>query len=185
MTNLQKKILAVGVGILVGVVVILAFLYWPKNQLGHGGPFESINYQAFSTSTLTGAYTGAGSVSSSIILAGGLPNIAIAGKYTPKSYGSIAEILVERSLDHGATFEPYVTISPESADTLVNTSGTGTTNGSPFLVPGNALYLSASGTTIGYSFDLTLVADYIRVSAKEVTTSTAGTLNTQVLLTSN
>lgn len=187
MPNKNVKLLIGGVAIAI-ILFVGWFFLTPKSEqaLGHGGPFESINYataigSSASPATLTTAYAGA---SSTILLAEGLPNISIAGTYLPKSYGSRLYLLIERSIDKGVTYVPYVTLTPESTDVLVNTSGTSTTNGSPFVVPGNS-NTAASGTAIGFSFDVTLAADYIRLSAKESTTSTAGTLNAQALLTSN
>jgi hypothetical protein len=192
----ENKIRLISVGI--GAVVLCAILFLWKiyqlpsqpQQLGHGGPLESINYPAaIGTATVpistSSTYTGAGSASSSAILATGLPNLVLAGTYTPKSFGSNLLIQVQRSIDNGNTYEPYMTITPESGDVLVNSSGTSTTNGSPFIVPGNNLFRATSGTAIGFSFDLTLVADYIKILTKEQTTSTFGTINVQALLTSN
>lgn len=190
MTYIQTRILETVGCIVVGILLIFGVLrsIQPSQTInyGHGGPLESINYpsaigSAASPSTLTTAYTGA---SSTTILAEGLPNIVVAGSYLPKSFGSRMYMLVERSIDKGATYEPYMTLTPETSDVLVNSSGSSTTNGSPFIIPGNST-TAASGTSIGFSFDLTLVADYVRISAKESTTSTAGTLNAQMLLTSN
>jgi len=182
-----------------GMLVLLAFavlflvlrVITPRNQpvLGLGGYFEGLNYNAIGTATvpvtLTNSYTAAGSASSTQMGSLGLPNISVSGEYTPKSYGSVAYILVERSIDGGVSYQPYQTITPEVADVLLNTNGSSTTNGSPFIVPGNALFTSASGTAIGFSFDVSLVADYVKIFVKESTTSTAGVFYAQVKATSN
>lgn len=154
-------------------------------DLGHGGAFESVNYVAAigtsaSPATLTTAYSGA---SSTPMTAMGLPNMTIAGTYTPRSYGSKALLLLERSIDNGATYQPYTVLEPRSTDVLVYTSGSSTTSGIPFIIPGTGG--STSGTAIGFSFDLSVVADFIRLSAKEMTTSTAGTISVRSVLTSN
>lgn len=172
-----KKYWPIGAGAIV-LAIVLAVLSWHGTApLGSGGPFESEGYALFASSTLTSAYTGAGAVSSTVYLAEGLPNFLIGGWYLPKSYGSQVYIQIERSLDHGVTFVPYMTITPSASSTGVNTMS------SPFIVPSVAT--AASGTAIGYSFDLTMVADYVRVSAKEVTTSTAGTLTAKIIVASN
>lgn len=123
-----------------------------------------------------------------------LPNFVFGGVYTPKNYGSRIYILVERSIDKGVTYYPYSTITPETNDILINTSGTTTPAGvaiagSPFVIPGNAIGTAASGTPIYFSYDLTAAADYIRISAVEAVTSTdrntLGTLWLQSYFTSN
>lgn len=157
----------------------------PTQDLGHGGPLESINYVAAigsvtSPVTLTTSYAGA---SSTTILAMGLPNITIAGTYTPKSHGSQVLMLLERSVDNGVSFQPYTVLEPQSTQTLVHANGTGTTSGIPFVFP--STNTSASGTALGFSFDMSVVADYIRFSAREATTSTAGTFSLRTVFTSN
>lgn len=190
--------LAISTAILAGVWFIVATIKstteslkrqdtQQEQQLGHGGPLEMIPYptaigSVASPSTL--ATTTYNNVSSTLINVGGLPNFAFNVGYTPKSYGSRLFVLIERSFD-GVNFYPYSTITPESNDVLVNTSGSSTTTGIPFVIPGNAIGTAASGTRITASFDLTVAASYIRVSAKESSTSTAGTANVEAYFTSN
>lgn len=187
--NRKAKLLvsAAIAAVLLGSVAFAVSRLRPASTLGHGSPFSSTNYvnvigSKASPKTLTTSYNDA---SSTVELTTGLPNIAVLGSYVPHSYGSNIYILIERSVDNGVTFFPYSTITPENTDTLVNTSGTSSTNGSPFIIPGNALSTAASGTAIGFSFDLPIAADYLRFSVKENTTSTAGTVYIQTVLTSN
>lgn len=191
----DKKVVQILAGIIIAISLISLFFYFLKpsseNRGLIGGP-QTITDRlmmngigtAASPATLTTSYS-ANSSTATLFKTSGLSNIVVAGSYTPKSYGSVAYILVERSIDNGTTFYPYSTLTAESGDVLVNTSGSSTTGGTPFLVPGNNLFASTSGTAIGYSFDLSIAADYIRVSAKESTTSTAGTLNAQVMAVNN
>lgn len=173
-------------------VVAASILLLKQNRLQFGagvsGSYELTGYNAIgsssSPSTLSSTTTYS-NTSSSALMVKGMPNIAFAVQYTPKSYGSSVYILLERSIDNGATFFPYGTLTTESADTLVNSSGTRSTAGTPFVIPGNDVGTATSGTTIKISWDLSLVADYIRLSAKESTTSTFGTLSTQVKMLSN
>ena len=159
-------------------------------ELGHGGPLETIAYPAAigtaaSPSTLTSVYNGASTTVQNI---SGLPNIVIAGTYLPKSYGSNILIQLERSLDDGATFFPYSTLTPDTTSTVINTTGASSTAGTPFVLPadvGEVLYTTVSGTAITFSWDLTLAAQWLRVKVKENTTSTFGTLNLQTYFTSN
>lgn len=153
--------------------------------LGSGGPFESDNYpnaigSSASPSTLTSSYNG---TSSTVILAGGHPNVVLGGTYTPKSFGSKMYLRLERSIDNGVSFLPYGVLSYGATSTAVYMNGASSTNGVPYIIPSG--FDSASGTQYTFSFDLTLSADYIRLSAKEDTTSTAGTVNVKALLTSN
>ena len=184
--------------LLIGSVVAIALLLIAGLFLGYrkhngelafgtsGAGYSSVHYNSLvATSTLTSSYTAAGSVSSSRIAIDGYPNVVLSGVYTPASYGSIAYILIQRSIDGGATYKPYATITPESADVLVNSNGSSTSGGSPFLVPGNALFSSASGTAINFSWDLTMIADFVKVQVKELTTSTAGTMSLQLMAGTN
>lgn len=193
--NKNLKALLACVGILFFIGLCALTLKGPdktgeETVLGHGGPLEMIPVLAIGSeaSPVTVATTTFSNASSSIITAGGLPNLAFVIGYTPASYGSRLALLLERSFD-GTNFYPYATITPESGDVLINSSGT-TTGGvtftsPPFLIPGNALGTAVSGTRITTSFDLTLAAGWIRLSAREVSTSTRGTTNIGVYLTSN
>lgn len=187
--NTKQRLIA---GIVVAILAVLGIGYlWGEQQssqvLGHGGAFASINFNdaigsSSSPRTLTNSY---GGTSSTVLLTNGLPNISVGGRYTPKSQGSKLYILMERSLDNGSTFVPYGTLLASSTAVFVNTNGSSTTNGTPFILPAGNSDVSTSGTAIGFSFDLTLVGDYIRISAKEDTTSTAGTLYLNAIAESN
>jgi len=185
-TSLQKiLILVAGILVIVGVIFAVGIASRNDNdpqQFGSGGPFESVGYSAAigsatAPATLTAAYTGA---STTPMISRGLPNVVLAGRYTPASYGSTMSLRVERSIDNGVTYQPYSVLSYGTTSTQVYSDPT---NGIPYVVgtPGT----SASGTAIGFSFDLTLAADYIRVSALESTTSTAGVVYLQTQLSSN
>lgn len=187
----SQRIVFVILGVIVACTVY--FLFSQKNQnteLGHGGPLEITGYPtaigtAASPATLTSSYNGASTTLQNV---GGLPNIVLGGTYTPKSYGSNILIMVERSLDHGATFFPYSTITPQTTSTIINTNGASSTAGTPFVFPadsGAVIATSPSGTAVTFSWDMTLAADYLRVKVKENTTSTFGTLNLQTYFTSN
>lgn len=157
-----------------------------SEEFGSGSAFESIYYNAIGTptaaSTLTQVFE---NTSSTVVMAKGLNNIVIAGEYTPTSEDSLLYIEVERSLDSGTTFLPYSVLQPFPTQTLVYSNGAATTGTEaiPFTIPGGET--SVSGTAIGFSFDLTMAADYLRVSLKESTTSTAGSAFIQLLLNSN
>lgn len=183
-------IIGVVLAALVSVIAVLPDRNKDAILGGVGFNYESVHYpsaigSASSPVTLKGTFSGAGAASSSQIAIDGFPNVTIAGTYTPKSHGSFMYLQVQRSIDNGTTFVPYMTITPETSDVLVNYNGTSSIAGSPFVIPGNASGTTASGTAITWSFDLTLLADYIKIFAKEVTTSTFGTLNAQIMAGTN
>lgn len=183
-THKKYALLLVPIVLLVGIY--LANQLARQNKFGAGVPsqirrdsIDSVGTEA-TPINLTSGYTGAGSASSSVMAVNGLSNFVFSGKYTPKSHGSIMHLLVERSLDGGSTYRPYNVIEVQSDEVLVHTSGT---NGIPFTIPGSGT--SVSGTAMEFDFDLTMVADYIKVSAKETTTSTAGTVYIRTNIHSN
>ena len=180
--SIRNKIFLVGfisVSVLLGLFGLERLR--PQQEFGAIVPTQAARYTLFTTSTLSTSYTGGASVSTTGRLSKSLVNMVLAGFYQSNTTGARALLLVERSIDDGLTYQPYQTITPETADVLINTSGTGTSIGSPFVVPGTGA--STSGTVIGFSADLTLAADYIRVSAKEVSSSTGSTVTTPGTLT--
>lgn len=189
MNEQQKRIALIG-GLLAVLILGVVLLRWPRSgdgsELGHGGPFESINYvdaigSAASPATITSQY---GNTTSTEMNSVGLPNVVFGGSYTPKSYGSQLFLLLERSLDGGTTYKPYAVLGPTTTSTIVYVDGASSTAGIPFIIP-TGTGIATSGTAINFTFDLTLVADRIRIRAKESTTSTRGTLNLQAILSSN
>jgi hypothetical protein len=190
----MKRILIVAGAVILAVIVAVFAIRTIRSLrtavLGSGGPMTVNDYPtAIGTVavplTLTSSYTAGGSASSTALLNEGLPNTVISGTYTPKSYGSVLYLLVSRSVDGGSTYKPYSVLSPEAGDVLVYTNGTSTTTGIPFVIPGTGIGTAASGTAITFSYDLTMAGDYLKVAAKEYTTSTYGTANVQVQVSSN
>lgn len=172
----KKWGLALLLGGLLGVLLLGGVLLKNTNSFGAGVPtqvrrdfVESIGTSA-APSTLTTSYVGTSSTAYSI---GGLHNFVFSGSYLPKSHGSQVYLLVERSLDEGVTYRPYETLNVGNNSVQINTGGSSSTNGTPFII-GTAS--TTSGTAISFDFDLSMVTDYIRIQAKEDTTSTAGTL---------
>lgn len=174
--------------VILGIVVSIFFLGRLSNRFGSVAGVTRRDYQVLigtstsSPATLNTSYTGAGSASSTAIRVSGLPNYSLALAYTPKSYGSLAYILVERATDPDCrTYYPFTNLNPSNTKTDIYNVGASSTMGIPFVL-GNGSY--ASGTVQYASFDFTGVANCIKVSAKEYTTSTAGTLYSDVLITS-
>lgn len=166
--------LCVGIGVAVALSLGFERTYLPQT---YGGSLTVAdrNSTTFGTpaspTLLTNNY-----VSSTAIRSLGLSNIVVAGNYLSKSDQSRLYIQVESSVDNGATYQTYDTITPQSDSVLVNTSGTSTSNGAPFVIPGNNLSGHASGTNTGFSFNVSAAGDYMRVAVKESATSTSGTV---------
>lgn len=193
MTEKTFRILKGGmiVTAIAAVVVLFAWVKGTKEAvkeptLGSVNIVSDRNYQdaigsVASPYTLNAFYASSTSVKLRIP---GLSNVVIGGTYLPKSHNSKMYLLVERSLDYGASWIPYDVITPSTDRVSVWSNGYVTSSvGVPFLIPGSGT--AASGTAIGFSFDTTLAADYIRVSVAEDTTSTAGTVNVQILSTNH
>jgi len=171
------------------IVGLVAVLVWAGCSYGQYGAVSSVtrrNYQVLlgssvsSPATLTNGYTGA---SSTPVTVSGLPNYVLSVAYTPKSYGSYVYLLVERATNSSCTtYYPFTNLSPSTDRTTVYNTGASSTDGIPFMLGASGTY--ASGTTQYASFDFTGVANCLRVSAKEHTTSTAGTIYSDVLITS-
>lgn len=187
MNDLQKRLIGIGGAILLAILAVIGGANKVEETvMGAGDAFQSQSISLIGTtstpSTLTSAY---GGTSSTAIRVRGYPNISLVGSYTPKSYGSAIYILLERSIDNGASFQPYSVLVPGTTQVPVYADGASSTSGIPFLIPGAGTGSAASGTAIGFSFDVSLAADRMRVSVKESTTSTYGTLNLQGLVSSN
>lgn len=133
---------------------------------GSNDPTQSARYTIFASSTLQAGFTGGG-VPSSTLVTRLKPNMAIGGTYLPRAHGSYLQLRLERSLDNGVTYQPYTNLEATNSETLIHTSST---DGTFFTFPG--AITAASNTTYSFSFDLTMIADYVRFSAREVTTST-------------
>ena len=134
---------------------------------------------ASSPATLTQSYA-----TSSAMRIQGLSNLVLAGTYTPKSHNSVLYLAIERSVDYGQTYYPYQTITPSTDRVSVWSNNFVTSsNAVPYVIPGSLS--AASGTAITFSFDATVAGDYVRVAAKEYTTSTAGTFNVQLFSTNH
>lgn len=166
----------------VGTIVLLYLAFFYRSEkFGAIVPTQTSRYSLFASSTLSNAYTGATAVSTTGRLSKSLVNVALAGAYQANTTGAKAMILIERSIDDGLTYYPYHTITYETSGILMNTSGSSSSIGSPLIVPG--IGASTSGTAVGFSSDFTIAADYLRFSAKEVSSSTGSVLTTPGILT--
>lgn len=134
---------------------------------------------ASAPATLTQIYA-----TSSAMRIQGLSNLVLAGTYLPKSHNSVLYLALERSVDYGQTYYSYQTLTPSTDRVSVWSNNFVTSsNAVPYVIPGSLI--AASGTAITFSFDATAAGDYVRVAAKEYTTSTAGTFNVQLFSTNH
>lgn len=186
--NFKNAIGLVCLSLLIGLSISLGLNFLPpavgQKTFGSVNLVSDRNYiDAIGTvaapATLTSSY-----VTSSAMKVAGLSNLVLAGSYTPKSYGSLLYLQIERSIDNGQTYHPYDVLGPATDRVNVYTNGFTTSSaGVPFQIPVTAS--STSGTPMLFSFDNTMAADYVRISAKESTTSTAGTVYVQLLSTNH
>jgi hypothetical protein len=170
-----------------GLIVCLAIVFFISKPF-FGGTLRSSDKlsiligTASAPLTLKPTYTGAGSVSSTANYTYGLDRHNVGVKYTPKSYGSYVYINIERSLDPSCTtyfpFSSYIT-SGSTSNTLFY-AGASSTDGMPYVLGSDS---SASGTVQYASFNLEGSSSCVKFSAKENTTSTAGTIYIYDLLT--
>jgi hypothetical protein len=171
--------------IIIGVGIALL---WAGCSYGQYGSVSSVTRRDYkevfgsSAVTLGSSYTGGGSVSSSAMIIRGMAKYAMNVAYTPKSFGSSLLLLVERSNDHDCTTYYPLSNAIETTDrTNIYNTGVTSTMGTPFVMGGNS-GVYASGTTQYASFDFDGIGGCMKVSAKEVTTSTAGTVYADLLM---
>lgn len=142
-------------------------------------------YDMLGTATTPATLTASYSSNSSTILTGYLENLHLDISYKTAASGTsgLLSILVEGSNDGGTTFFPMATknLTTSSIDLYIPSAV-----GMAILFPQGVSM--ATGTTYKGGTDFDLVADYIRVSAKQaqsVTTSTeAGTVYIRTTVTS-
>lgn len=189
MTLVKKIVASLGLAALVigGVVWYPTAKEFISKKVGGVGAVRS-SYNAIGTasslSSLTNAYSGA----STTLTVGYLENLHLDVKYRTAASGTnqYAMILVEASNDGGVTFFPFATkdVTSDEID-LYSVDLNGAALGIPVVFPGTKT--SATGTTYSAGVDFDLVADTIRISAKQsqaVTTSTeAGTIHIRAVFT--
>jgi hypothetical protein len=179
---MKKILIALLIIILVGG---LWYVLGIKNDLKGYGENERYSTLA-SSSTLSAAFTGAGSVTSTVST-DGMRKKALAFRYLPKSHDSSFDVLIEEALDSNCkNYNPlFFTDTSSTNITFVNSTNT---SGLPYRFPYDGVtghtVVTASGTLYGGKFDLPdSVSQCMRVSAKENTTSTAGIITLELLTT--
>lgn len=191
MKNLKIILLALFAFLGIGLSVALGnSLLFPKESVKKFGTInmysdrnyiDAIGTATTSPATLSQSYA---SNTSAVLRIPGLSNIVVQGRYMPAQGGSILYIQIERSVDNGQTYYPFDNVTPSTDRTSVYSNQFVTSSTAvPYQIPGSGN--SASGTAITFSFDATIAADFVRISAKESTTGTQGTLYAQLLSTNH
>lgn len=185
MTYSQKmKLVWIAVLVVAGVV---GYKLLSRPAFGAIVPTQSTRYNALgSAASPVTLNTTFNSNSSTMMLSRSLSHVAFAGTYTPKTTNAVMYLKLERSLDSGVTFYPYSELQVTPTQVLVysDSFATSTSSAAPFLIPGDGT--STSGTDIGFSWDMEIAADFLRVSLAENNgTSTPGTANLQIRLQSD
>lgn len=126
---------------------------------------------AAAPTALTSSYAGSGTV----FLVRHTPNVQLNAEFTPGAVGNYFVLLVETSNDNGTTWNTYSILENTATQVKVYSEGgvLSTADGIPFSVPGD---LGAAAVTRPF-WNLTIVADYMRVSAKENLGAPNGTLH--------
>lgn len=184
--QLEAKKSAMRVMLIILFVVLVVFLFIYKNnnnedQLLSGQTYERVSYDAIGTAssptTTNSVYGG----NTKTIVSGGLENLHLDIRYTPASHNSVLYVLIEGSNDNGTTYFPMGSKSVGTTDVKLYSEGVSSTVGIPITFPGDST--TASGTLYSSMIDFDLVADHVKISAKESTTSTKGTAYIRATLT--
>lgn len=185
MKSRNNSALRIGIILLIVLLGVGLFVYMkkdrPDKKIG-GATYDRVSYDIMGTAsspTTTNSVYG-GNIRT--LVSTGLENLHLDIKYTPASQDSVLYILVEGSNDGGTTFFPMTTKTNGTTDIKLYQEGVTSTAGIPITFPGDSTSVSGTAYLAGVDFDM--VADHVRVSAKESTTSTKGTLYMRATLTS-
>lgn len=129
-------------------------------------------------------------VAGNAMLAKDFSRLSLDVKYTPNTNSAYAQILVEYSnddLNHSGPTNWYQFVAVLPATTQVDVYAStgdqlGAGSGTPFNVPTSATSVAAEVITVHLSPDTELNAKWVRVRAKEVGGSSAGTLHVRLSL---
>jgi len=103
-------------------------------------------------------------------------NLQLEFVYVPKSGQTdrIAYVLVEISTNKGTSFSPISLALSDTDSMNVYTEGEDSTDGIPVAIPGDGT--STGGTTYKGVYNLSIIADEVKISAKESGSGNNGTL---------
>jgi len=158
---MKKILLAIG-----GFLIVLAGGYGLGGGVGH----EKVSYDIFGTgstsSTLTATFAG----NQKVIVSDRMENVHLDIRYIPREWDSLVFLNIEGSNDGGVNYYPVSYELAGSASSSLSNQGASSTVGIPYTFPTDAS--GASGTLHTFMVDLDIVADHIRFSVKESSTST-------------
>lgn len=180
MTNeksvVDRAIALLTLGALVSIVVLLLVVAKQMGFIGNSPGSVRTSYDVFSSSTPSMLYAS----TTAELFSAGLENLHIDGRYTPASQDSVIYMLVEGSNDEGLTYYPISSKTVGTTDVKLYMEGASSTPGIPYLIPGDST--SVSGTMLSFMEDIDMVADHVRISIKETTTSTSGVVSVDVTM---
>lgn len=136
---------------------------------------------AAAAATLTAVYTGNRLAD---IHSKYMPNLHLDIQYTPAEgqTNRYAYILVEASNDEGATYFPVAVKSAGTTEVDVFVEDTDGNAGEPLIIPGDKT--STGAVVYSGSVEMTVVADRLRISAKESGSANFGTIYVRATLKS-
>ena len=179
---LKKILIALSVVIVIGGAIVIFELFKKDLPTSGSGLTERTTYDAIGTavtsSTLTTAYTG----NRKVLSVGNLENLHLDIDYMPGGPNQYAYVLIEGSNDNGTTYFPMATKVIGTTEIDVYVEDTDGNAGIPMIIPGDKT--SASGTYYKSMSDFDLVADHVRISAKESTQTSAGKIYIRTTITS-
>ena len=113
-----------------------------------------------------------------------LTNLHINGKYTPKAGETDRKLYIKIEVSEDREdWHPLAIRQNTTTESLAYVDGADGTFGIPMTVPGDKT--STGGTAIPFNFDLNVVAQWVRISAREDGASDFGTIYLETALNAN
>lgn len=176
--SIAKKISAVLGAILLIIVVSLSaprvLRKFDNGALG-GNTFDRTSYDAVGTasaSTTLVSLTSTSTLTQKVFYTYGLENLHLDMQYTPATSSAYLVVQVEGSNDDGTTYFPLSAKQVNSGNITLFATSTVNLSGIPILFPGTLF--AVSGTQYSGMFDSDMVADHVRITARENATSGFG-----------
>lgn len=176
--NTQKGIILVIIGLLLAV---LSWTYIGKNLLPSGSSTrDRVSGDAIGTPTNSSTMTALFEDTRTIMSSAYMQNLNLDIRYSPRGSGlgerNFIEILVEGSNDGGKNFFPVSISSDASYSTSTIAVSPTTTAGYPVAIRFPAYGITTTGSsTYQGSYPMKIYAEKIRISVREVSTTTLNT----------
>ena len=144
----------------------------------------NVSYNAIGNSTTAATLTATYSDNSRVLLSKYLENLHLDIQYTPLTgqTNRFVYITVEATNDEGTTYYQVSNKVVATTETDAYTEDTDGNAGSPIIVPGDKT--SAGGTVYYGTVDMDVMADHVRIRAKESGAANFGTLFCRASLSS-